>query len=140
MTIRLAMAAAAAIFAAAAATPASAQEVIYNPGYCAQFYPNANCQNKGPGNPYTDPRSNYRNSRNSSGDGGNAGVFAPAAAAAGIAAGAVGAAGAIATAPFRGDRYAYDNGYKNDFVARNGFVCRPGTWFKGDDGRMHPCQ
>ena len=30
-----------------------AQEVIYNPGYCAQFYPNANCQNKGPGNPYT---------------------------------------------------------------------------------------
>ncbi len=33
--------------------PASAQEVIYNPGYCAQFYPNANCQNKGPGNPYT---------------------------------------------------------------------------------------
>ncbi len=21
--------------------------------YCAQFYPNANCQNKGPGNPYT---------------------------------------------------------------------------------------
>jgi UDP-glucose 4-epimerase len=23
------------------------------PGYCAFFYPNANCQNKGPGNPYT---------------------------------------------------------------------------------------
>lgn len=44
----------AAILAAAAfAAPASAQEVIYNPGYCAQFYPNANCQNKGPGNPYT---------------------------------------------------------------------------------------
>jgi hypothetical protein len=134
------MAAAAAIFAAAASTATSAQEVIYNPGYCAQFYPNANCQNKGPGNPYTDRRSNYRNSRNSSGDPGNDGVFAPAAAAAGIAAGAVGAAGAIATAPFRGDRYAYDNGYKNDFAARNGFVCRPGTWFKGDDGRMHPCQ
>jgi len=38
---------------AALASPASAQEVIYNPGYCAQFYPNANCQNKGPGNPYT---------------------------------------------------------------------------------------
>jgi len=29
------------------------REVIYNPGYCAQFYPNANCQNKGPTNPYT---------------------------------------------------------------------------------------
>jgi hypothetical protein len=29
------------------ATPASAQHVIYNPGWCAQFYPNANCQNYG---------------------------------------------------------------------------------------------
>jgi hypothetical protein len=37
----------------ALATPASAQHVIYNPGWCAQFYPNANCQNYGPGNPYT---------------------------------------------------------------------------------------
>ena len=44
--------------AAVLASPAGAQEVIYNPGYCAQFYPNANCQNKGPGNPYTD--SNYQ--------------------------------------------------------------------------------
>lgn len=47
----------AAILAAAAllalATPASAQHVISNPGWCAQFYPNANCQNTGPGNPYT---------------------------------------------------------------------------------------
>jgi hypothetical protein len=34
-------------------SPASAQHVIYNPGWCAQFYPNANCQNYGPGNPYT---------------------------------------------------------------------------------------
>jgi hypothetical protein len=40
---------AAAILASALASPATAQEVIYNPGYCAQFYPNANCQNKGPG-------------------------------------------------------------------------------------------
>jgi hypothetical protein len=45
--------AAAALLVAGLATPAAAQEVIYNPGYCAQFYPNANCQNKGPGNPYT---------------------------------------------------------------------------------------
>src|SRR5258706_14889885 len=44
---------AAAILASALASPAMAQAVIYNPGYCAQFYPNANCQNKGPGNPYT---------------------------------------------------------------------------------------
>ena len=34
--------------------PAMAQAVISEPGYCAFFYPNANCQNKGPGNPYTD--------------------------------------------------------------------------------------
>ncbi|MEA2943241.1 MAG: hypothetical protein QOD09_3770, partial [Bradyrhizobium sp.] len=47
----------AALATAALASPAAAQEVIYNPGYCAQFYPNANCQNKGPGNPYT---GNYR--------------------------------------------------------------------------------
>jgi hypothetical protein len=40
------------------AMPAMAQAVISEPAYCAQFYPNANCQNKGPGNPYTDP--NYR--------------------------------------------------------------------------------
>jgi len=37
----------------ALASPASAQQVITNPGWCAQFYPNANCQNLGPGNPYT---------------------------------------------------------------------------------------
>ena len=47
-----------AILSAAIATPALAQQVIYEPGYCAFFYPNANCQNKGPGNPFTDP--NYR--------------------------------------------------------------------------------
>jgi hypothetical protein len=33
--------------------PAMAQQVISEPGYCAFFYPNANCQNKGPNNPYT---------------------------------------------------------------------------------------
>ena len=45
-----------ALLSAAIATPAAAQQVISEPGYCAFFYPNANCQNKGPGNPYTDPR------------------------------------------------------------------------------------
>ena len=50
---KLKLLSAAAILSAAIATPALAQEVIYNPGYCAQFYPNANCQNKGPNNPYT---------------------------------------------------------------------------------------
>jgi hypothetical protein len=36
-------------------TPSAAQAVVQEPGYCAFFYPYANCQNKGPGNPYTDP-------------------------------------------------------------------------------------
>jgi len=41
------------------AAPASAQHVIENPGWCAQFYPNANCQNLGPGNPYTSYGNTY---------------------------------------------------------------------------------
>ena len=44
-----------AVLSTAIATPVPAQQVISEPGYCAFFYPNANCQNKGPGNPYTDP-------------------------------------------------------------------------------------
>jgi hypothetical protein len=27
---------------------------VEDPGYCAEFYPNANCRNVGPANPYTD--------------------------------------------------------------------------------------
>ena len=51
---------AAAILASGVATPVLAQgAVISEPGYCAFFYPTANCNNKGPGNPYTDP--NWRN-------------------------------------------------------------------------------
>ncbi len=42
-----------ALISASATTSAVAQQVISEPGYCAFFYPNANCQNKGPGNPYT---------------------------------------------------------------------------------------
>jgi hypothetical protein len=52
--MKLALIGAAAIAAAAFATPALAQAVIDESGYCAQFYPNANCQNLGSGNPYTD--------------------------------------------------------------------------------------
>ena len=47
-----------AVLTAAMATPAAAQQVMSEPAYCAFYYPYANCQNKGPGNPYTDP--NYR--------------------------------------------------------------------------------
>jgi hypothetical protein len=52
-----------AVLSTAVATPVLAQQVISEPGYCAFFYPNANCQNKGPGNPYTDP--NFQRSQNS---------------------------------------------------------------------------
>ena len=140
--IRSALLSAAAILASALASPAVAQEVIYNPGYCAQFYPNANCQNRGAGSPYTGSyqrraypdqvypdQSNrdrtWRNSYNRFDD--NSGFWPG-----DVAAGAVGgAAGTTAvTAPIGGEAYA----------RRNGFVCIPGTWFRGEDGRRHLCQ
>jgi hypothetical protein len=149
--------AAAMVVCSALAGPAMAQQVISNPGYCAQFYPNANCQNKGPGNPYTGDyqrRTAYRNGdvrnrdpnwnngwHDSWNDNRRDSGFWPADVAAGVVGGAVGTAGAIATAPFRGDAYAYDRGgYDQGYAARNGFVCQPGTWFKGEDGRRHLCQ
>ncbi|MEA2775369.1 MAG: hypothetical protein QOF90_775 [Acetobacteraceae bacterium] len=52
--MKLALIGAVAIAAAAFATPVMAQTVIEDPGYCAQFYPGANCQNLGAGNPFTD--------------------------------------------------------------------------------------
>lgn len=62
---------------------------------------------------------------------------------AGIAGGAIGAAGAVAAAPYYagGGPYAY-YGYRgwDDYAKRNGLVCRPGTWFRGEDGRQHICQ
>jgi hypothetical protein len=51
--MKFALIGAAVVATAALVTPAAAQRVVTNPGYCAQFYPNANCQNYGPGNPYT---------------------------------------------------------------------------------------
>ena len=128
------MLAAAAIVASALASPASAQEVIYNPGYCAQFYPNANCQNKGPGNPYTGSyqRQVYQNDvyrdqayrdrawRDSHSRWDDRGS---------VLSGDV-AAGVVGAAPIGGEAYA----------RRNGFVCIPGIWFRGEDGRRHPCQ
>jgi hypothetical protein len=181
-------AAAAIIVSSALAGPVMAQPVVTNPGKCAQFYPDANCQNFGPGNPYTDgyqpegyqPRAAYRQKKgnrnnndyaaNDSGwnnnwnnNGWNNGWsngwnnpntgFWPGDVAAGavgtagaIANNTVGTAGAIAAAPFGGGPYAYynsgyNNGYYNQsYAQRNGLVCTPGTWFKGEDGRRHPCQ
>jgi hypothetical protein len=137
----------------ALASPVMAQQVIYNPGYCAQFYPNANCQNKGPGNPYTgdyqrsaayQQNTTWNNSYNRWDDNRyrtRRDRFWPGDVAAGVVGGAIGTAGAIATAPFA----AFDNGYRGGYYGqtyaqRNGFVCAPGTWFKGEDGRRHVCQ
>jgi hypothetical protein len=127
---------AAAILASALASPAMAQQVVYNPGYCAQFYPNANCQNLGPGNPYTGSyqrrayrqNGDWQNSYNRWDDRDRS--FGPGEIAAGVVGGAVGTAAAIATAPIGGEAYA----------RRNGFVCTPGTMFRGEDGRRHLCQ
>jgi hypothetical protein len=180
--------AAALVASAALASPVMAQQVITNPGRCAQFYPDANCQNLGPGNPYTGnyqartayraPRDQYAyDTRNGWNDNGwnNPGwgaasndqwarrdnpLFWPGDVAAGVVGGAaatagaaVNTAGAIATAPFRNTNAAYYNGgYNNGYYGwnnnwdtrtygeRNGFVCQPGTWFKGDDGVRHLCQ
>ena len=66
--MKFALIGAAALVTAASVTPALAQAVIEDPGYCAQFYPNANCQNLGPGNPYTDGgyyRNNWHDSSTS---------------------------------------------------------------------------
>jgi hypothetical protein len=116
---------AATVLAAALAGPAMAQQVIYNPGYCAQFYPNANCQNKGPGNPYTGDYQRgleYGQYRNGDAfwDSGRQGYN-------------------------QGYDYGYyDSGYNGgwnqSYAERNGFICTPGAWFKGEDGRRHRCQ
>ena len=69
--------------------------------------------------------------------------FWPGEVAAGVVGGAIGTAGAIATAPFRNDVYAYNDGYygRGYYGGYNsGFVCQPGTTFRGEDGRRHICQ
>lgn len=148
-----------AIAATMLAGSAMAQAVITNPGRCSAQFPNANCQNLGPGTPYTDSgyrqrRAAYRQTdgdRNNDWNRSRTG-FWPTDVAAGVAGAAIGTAGAIATAPFRAwdNSYAYDNswdrGWDNrgwdtrTYAQRNGFVCTPGTWFKGEDGRRHICQ
>jgi hypothetical protein len=56
-------------------------------------------------------------------------------------------AGAIATAPYYGGAGDYSGGpyaaygYPvQDSATRNGFVCRPGTMVRLDDGLQYPCQ
>jgi hypothetical protein len=69
--------------------------------------------------------------------------FWPADVAAGVVNGAIGTAGAIASAPFHSQSYAYNDGYYGRGYHgsyKNGFVCEPGTMFRGEDGRRHICQ
>jgi hypothetical protein len=130
---------AAAVLLAAIATPALAQQVIYNPGYCAQFYPNANCQNRGPNSPYTGDyqrRQAYQNGNWDNGWNNNRGFWPG-----DVAAGAVGTAGAIASAPFRsGNAYADVNGDASYCAQRyRSYDPASGTYL-GRDGRRHVCQ
>ncbi len=134
------------------ATPAMAQEVINNPGYCAQFYPNANCQNKGPGNPYT---GDYQRRLAYQSEGWNNGwhdswnddrfvrpknkhAYDP---------NAYGYETGYAQSDYYANAHAghgwnsiYDNRRNNGYAAVNGFVCSPGSTFRGDDGLRHRCQ
>ncbi|QOZ70130.1 hypothetical protein [Bradyrhizobium arachidis] len=150
---------AAAIAASTLAGPAMGQSSITNPAACESMFASANCLNAGAGSPYATSRQErqYRRTayrqqnRNDSG-------FWPVDTAGAVAGAAVGTAAAVATAPFRGwgNSYAYDTsgGYNGNYnrgemgwygnwdtyAARNGIVCRPGTWVKGEDGRRHICQ
>jgi hypothetical protein len=65
---------------------------------------------------------------------------------AGVAGAGVAAAGYYeATAPYYGDGggpYAYygPGAWSQDYEARNGIICQPGTMVRLDDGLMHRCQ
>lgn len=142
-----------AITASALASPALGQAVISNPGACESMFPSANCQNIGAGSPYATSRQQRQYRRTAYRDQSRW----PAATAGAVAGAAVGTAAAVASAPFRSwdNSYAYDNsggygsynrgemgwyGNWDTYAARNGIVCRPGTWFKGADGLQHMCQ
>jgi hypothetical protein len=110
---------AAVVLSAALAGPAMARDV-HKSGRCAQVYPNANCQNVGSYTGNDQRRTGYRDSYNRWDSDRNSDV----------ASAAVGTAVGITTVPIGGDAYARNNG----------FVCIPGTWFRGEDGRRHICQ
>jgi hypothetical protein len=152
---------AAALAASALASPAMGQASISNPGACESMFASANCLNAGAGSPYATSRQ-QRQYRHTAARNVNNGYkpsdgFWPVATAGAVAGAAVGTAAAVASAPFQGwgNSYAYDTsggGYNGNlgemgwygnwdtYAARNGIVCRPGTWVKGDDGRRHICQ
>ncbi|MCP3477574.1 hypothetical protein NLM33_46310 [Bradyrhizobium sp. CCGUVB1N3] len=138
---------AAALLASALATPAFAQTMTDNPR-CTGLFQDPACQAMTPGTA-ADRRYRHRHAAYQQANPNDQTGFWPADAAGAAAGAAVGTAGAIATAPSGGwnNSYAsYDQGGPgwhgdwNSYAARNGIVCRPGTWIKGDDGRRHLCQ
>lgn len=119
---------AATMLAALLAGPAMAQNMTYNgPGtrYAGsdqrQVYQDQTYQGRARGDRAW--RDSYNRWDDDSG-------FWPGSVAAGVAAGAIGTAATIAASPLGAEEYA----------RRNGFVCIPGTWFRGEDGLMHICQ
>jgi hypothetical protein len=136
-----------------AATPAMAQQVVYDPGYSGS-YPGYTGSYYEPGYQRVAYRQNgyWHNSYNRWDDRDRG--FWPANVAAGVVGGAVGTAAAIATSPFRaGDAYAYYGGpgYDDSYpVERSYYVQRqvsrrpacgiqPGATYMGPDGRWYPC-
>jgi hypothetical protein len=119
-------------------TAALAQAAFSNPDLCEAE--SANCQVVGPGSW----------SPNNWGAGARGTRYRRTALHQPAARAAVGPAGTAAPAPYRGwgNSYAAYGGYGgtgwngdwNSYAARNGIVCRPGTYIKGDDGLRHPCQ
>jgi hypothetical protein len=133
---------AAALLASALATPAMAQQTTGTAARCSDAY-HCRTMRPGYGPDAAYHRRAYRQDPNwqDSNNRYDPGIFAPVDAAAGVVGGvvggAVGTAAAVATAPFGGPDY-YARG--QDYARLNGFVCTPGTWFRGDDGLRHPCQ
>jgi hypothetical protein len=132
--------AAAALLASTLASPVMAQQVVQGPNNTyttsnhqsrVAYRHNGNTTNRGWHDSYNRWDGDRRNDRDSG--------FWPADVAAGVVGGAVGTAAAIATAPFGGEPYARPMG-GDAYARQNGFVCTPGAWFRGEDGRRHICQ
>ena len=127
---------AAALLASALATPAMAQQAI-TAARCSNVDSYGNCQTMRHGAAYHHRQDRDRNESYNRYEPGPADVAAD------VVGGAVGTAAAIATAPFGGPDYPPNGYYARggaEYARQNGFVCTPGTWFKGDDGLRHPCQ
>jgi hypothetical protein len=116
---------AAALLAAAIATPAMAQQAVQEPGAYRQAHPWANDYHYRYGHP----------------------GFWPGDVAAGVVGGAIVATDAIVTAPYR-DSYAYygapreyddSYAYYGNRPARTTCGLQPGATFMGPDGRWYPC-